>query len=113
MIPELLHRFGDEASKWFTGSGLLGYKNVKWNPEKRTTSLAKESDSEELAEEDLWDITSNWEQINVNKASTRPDKAALDAPLARLCDAVFQTFGNALPNIVFSTFIIMPNVVQS
>ena len=23
MIPELLHRFGDEASKWFTGSGLL------------------------------------------------------------------------------------------
>jgi hypothetical protein len=53
MIPELLHRFGDEASKWFTGSGLLGYKNVKWNPEKRTTSLAKESDSEELAEEDL------------------------------------------------------------
>jgi hypothetical protein len=82
MIPELLHRFGDEASKWFTRSGLLVYKDVKWNPEKGTTSSAKERDSEEMVEEDLWDLRSKWEQINVNKASTRPDKAALDAPSA-------------------------------
>jgi hypothetical protein len=79
MIPELLHCFGDEASKWFTGSGLLVYKDMKWNPEKGTTSSAKERDSEEMVEEDLWDLTSKWEQINVNKASTRPDEAALDA----------------------------------
>jgi hypothetical protein len=45
MIPEFLHRFGDAASKWFTGLGLLMYKDVKWNPEKGTTSLAKERDS--------------------------------------------------------------------
>jgi hypothetical protein len=42
-------------------------------------SLAKERDSEEMVEEDLWDLTSKWEQINVNKASTRPNEAALDA----------------------------------
>jgi hypothetical protein len=37
MIPELLHCFGDEASKWFT-------KDVKWNPGKGTTALAKKRD---------------------------------------------------------------------
>jgi hypothetical protein len=45
VIPKLLHRFGAEASKWFTGSSLLVYKDVKWNPEKGMTSLAKERDS--------------------------------------------------------------------
>jgi hypothetical protein len=72
MIPELLHRFGDEASKWFT-------KDVKWNPGKGTTALAKKRDSEEMVEEDFWDLTSKWEQIKVDKASTRPGEAALDA----------------------------------
>jgi hypothetical protein len=33
--------------------------------------LAKERDSEEMVNEDLWDLTSKWEQINVNKAITR------------------------------------------
>jgi hypothetical protein len=87
MILELLHCFGDEASKWFTGSGLLVYKDVKWNPDKGTTSSAKERDSEEMVKEDLWDLTSKWEQINKNKASTRPDEATLDAtttPLAAM-----------------------------
>jgi hypothetical protein len=78
MIPKLLHRFRDEASKWFTGLGLLVYKDVNWDPKKGTTSSAKERDSEEMVEEDLWDLTSKWEQLNVNKASTCPDKAALD-----------------------------------
>jgi hypothetical protein len=87
MIPVLLHRFGDVASKWFTGSGLLLYKDVKWNPDKGTTSLAKERDSEEMVKEDLWDLTSKWEQINKNKASTRPGEATIDAtttPLAAM-----------------------------
>ncbi len=79
MIPEFLHRFGDDASKWFTAQGLLVYSDTKWNPEKGTTSSAKERDSEEMVKEDLWDLTSKWEQINVNKASTRPKEAALDA----------------------------------
>jgi hypothetical protein len=35
-----------------------------------------------MVEEDLWDLTSKWEQLNVNKASTRPNEAALDAPPA-------------------------------
>jgi hypothetical protein len=35
-----------------------------------------------MVEEDLWDLTSKWEKLNVNKASTRPNEAALDAPPA-------------------------------
>jgi hypothetical protein len=58
MIPEFLHCFGDEASKWFTGLGLLVYKDVKWNPKKETTSSAKERDSEEMVKEDRCDLTS-------------------------------------------------------
>jgi hypothetical protein len=43
------------------------------------TFSAKDRDSsEEIVKEDLWDLTSKWEQINVNKALTRPDEAALD-----------------------------------
>jgi hypothetical protein len=84
MIPELLHCFGDEASKWFSGSGLLFYKDVKWNPDKGMASSAKERDSEEMVKEDLWDLKSKWEQINKSKASTRPDEAALDAPTTSL-----------------------------
>jgi hypothetical protein len=63
------------------------YKDMKWNPGKGTTSSAKERDSEEMVKENLWDLMSRWEQINVNKASTRPDKAALNAtttPLAAM-----------------------------
>ena len=60
MIPEFLHRFGDDASKWFTAQGLLVYSDTKWNPEKGTTSLTKERDSDEMVKEDLWDLTSKW-----------------------------------------------------
>ena len=58
IIPEFLHRFRDEASKWFTGAGLLVYKDVTWNPDKGTTSSAKERDSEEMVKEDLWNLMS-------------------------------------------------------
>jgi hypothetical protein len=78
MIPECLHLFGDEASKWFTGSGLMVYKDVKWNPDKGTTTSAKEQESEEMVKEDLWDLTSKWEQLIVTKPTQRPDEAALD-----------------------------------
>jgi hypothetical protein len=53
MIPEYLHRFGQEASKWFTGAGLLVYQDVKWNPDKGTTTSAKEHESAATVKEDL------------------------------------------------------------
>jgi hypothetical protein len=64
MIPELLHRFGDEASKWFTGLGLLVYKDVKWDADKGTTSSAKERDSEEMVKVDF-----GISRLNGNKST--------------------------------------------
>jgi hypothetical protein len=54
MIPEFLHCYGDEATKWFTSEGLLVYNDVKWNPAKGNTSLAKEQDSAEMMNGDPW-----------------------------------------------------------
>ncbi len=81
MIPEYLHRFGEGATKWFTGAGLLVYKDVKWNPTKGTTSSAKEHESEEMVKEDLWGLNDKWEELKKTKASetTRPDASTLDA----------------------------------
>jgi hypothetical protein len=81
MIPEYLHQFGEGATKWFTGAGLLVYKDVKWNPTKGTTSSAKEHKSEEMVKEDLWGLNDKWEELKKTKASntTRPDASTLDA----------------------------------
>jgi hypothetical protein len=82
MIPEFLHQYGEGASKWFTGAALLVYKEVKWNPDKGTTSSAKERNSEEMVKEDLWDLTSKWSKLKVTeKATTRPDANALNTTI--------------------------------
>jgi hypothetical protein len=81
MIPEYLYRFGQDATKWFTGSGLLVYKEVKWNPAKGTTSSAKEQESDEMVKEDVWDLNTKWEQIAKTLPATgRPDSNTLDTP---------------------------------
>jgi hypothetical protein len=84
MIPEFLHQYGEGASKWFTGAALLVYKDIKWNPEKGTTSSSKERNSEEMVKEDLWDLNEQWEKIQVTETkSTRPATTDLDADGAK------------------------------
>jgi hypothetical protein len=79
MIPEFLHTFREDATKWFTGEALIIYQGVKWNPVKGTTSSAKEQNSKEMVKEDLWDLTDKWDQMNVTpEASSHPDTNNLD-----------------------------------
>ena len=78
MIPEFLHRFGSGASKWFTGSGLLVYSEVRWNATKGTTSSLKERDSEEMVKEDLWELNDKWEELKTLPSADRPTPNALD-----------------------------------
>lgn len=80
MIPEFLHTFGKDATKWFTGSGLLIYKDIKWNPTKKTTSSSKEKESEEMVQEDVWELNAKWEQLKETStlSTDRPDATALD-----------------------------------
>jgi hypothetical protein len=80
MIPEFLHRFGEDATKWFTGEALSVYKEVKWNATKGTTLSAKERDSDEMVKEDLWDLNDQWEKLKEAPTTdpARPDSAVLD-----------------------------------
>jgi hypothetical protein len=80
MIPEYLHRFGEGAAKWFTGAGLLVYKDMKWNPAKGNTSSAKEHKSKEMVKEDLWGLNNKWEALKRMKStdSARPDTSMID-----------------------------------
>jgi hypothetical protein len=79
MIPEFLYKFGDRATIWFTTPGLLIYQDVKWNPAKRTTSSSKERDSEEMVQEDLWELNKEWEKIKLTpNKSSRPDDSKLN-----------------------------------
>ena len=83
MVPEFLHRFGSDATKWFTGEALLIYQDTKWNPEKGTTSSRKERESEEMVQEDLWNLNKKWEKIKVS------------AKLPTTCPEVSQLVGSS------------------
>jgi hypothetical protein len=79
MIPEFLHRFGEDATKWFTSAGLIIYKDIKWNPTKGKTTSSKEHESEEMVNEDPWDLRTQWEQIASKPNDTsRPEATGLD-----------------------------------
>jgi hypothetical protein len=82
MIPEYLNRFGEEATKWFSSPGLIVYKDVKWNPEKGTTTSKNEHVSEAMVKEDLWGLNEKWEEIrstkNTDDDNARPDENKLD-----------------------------------
>jgi hypothetical protein len=61
MIPECLHYYGEEATKvWFSNAGLLAYQNVKWDPDKQSTTSHQDSTTKALVDEDLFHIGSNW-----------------------------------------------------
>jgi hypothetical protein len=80
LIPEFLHQYGNEATKWFTSQGLLVYQDVKWNPAKGNTSSAKEQASADLVKEDPWGLEEKWSEIQSTKTteSQRPDTKNLD-----------------------------------
>jgi hypothetical protein len=86
MIPEFLHRYGNEATKWFTSQGLLVYQDVKWNPEKGNTTSAKELDSADMVKEDPWGLNNKWSKIQSIKTTEtqRPDATKLDTAIDSL-----------------------------
>ncbi len=52
MVPEFLHRFGSDATKWFTGEALLIYEDLKWHHEKEITTSRNERESEAMVQKD-------------------------------------------------------------
>jgi hypothetical protein len=81
LIPEMLHVHGPDAAKWFTSQGLQVYLNVRWNPEKGTTTSANAKESADMVKEDLWDLGSKWKTIAAETTEqVRPDAMELDNP---------------------------------
>jgi hypothetical protein len=61
MIPECVHEYGIEAAKkWFTNICLEAYRQVKWDPSKRSTTSQQDRETRALVEEDLFGIGTNW-----------------------------------------------------
>jgi hypothetical protein len=81
LIPEMLHTHGPSASKWFSSQGLTVYKDVRWNPEKGTTSSTNSKASAAMVEEDLWDLGPKWKSLaEKTTPKERPDATQLDKP---------------------------------
>jgi hypothetical protein len=60
------------------------YKDVKWNPEKGTTSSTNSRASAAMVEEDLWDLGPKWKSLAENAPpKVRPDATQLDQPKAK------------------------------
>ncbi len=77
----MLHVHGPDAAKWFTSQGLQVYLNVRWNPEKGTTTSANAKESADMVKEDLWDLGSKWKTIAAETTEqVRPDAMELDNP---------------------------------
>jgi hypothetical protein len=45
------------------------YRDIKWNPEKGTTTSANEHVSDAMVKEDLWGLNDKWEEIKANKTT--------------------------------------------
>jgi hypothetical protein len=57
------------------------YKDVKWNPDKGTTSSTNSRASAAMVEEDLWDLAPKWKSLAANATTkVRPDATQLDKP---------------------------------
>ena len=57
----------------------MAYKDVKWNAAKGTTSSAKEGDSKEMVQEDVWQLGDKWKDIRTNLTDpNRPETNGLD-----------------------------------
>jgi hypothetical protein len=78
LIPELLHLCSSTAAKWFMSNGVNMYKNVKWNPKKRTTLSTNAKESAAIMTEDLWDLGEKWKILT---AKGQPQQKYQNLPI--------------------------------
>ena len=84
MIPHCLAIYGTEAEKWFSTTGLLVYKDVKWDDQTGKTSSKCSKETEDLVNEnDIFGMGDIWkQQIHTqNNTFTRPgEKIPITTP---------------------------------
>ena len=82
MIPECLFLYGEQASKWFTTTGLQAFKDVKWDRKtgKSTSQHAQETEAM-VNEFDAFGMGNEWREATIpgqeidGKISQRPQLA--------------------------------------
>ena len=60
MIPEMVFKYGPECQKWFSEDGLSYFENVIWDPTKLSTTSTTDQHTQDLVDEDLWDLGDEW-----------------------------------------------------
>ena len=67
LIPEMVHRYGHGCQKWFSAEGLTTFESVTWDPEKMITTSAADHETQNLVDEDLWGLGTDWRTDSTKK----------------------------------------------
>ena len=63
MIPEMVFKYGPECQKWFSEDGISYFENVIWDPDKFSTTSTTDQHTQDLVDEDLWDLGDEWKSL--------------------------------------------------
>ena len=74
LIPEMVFKYGQECQKWFSEDGISYFENVVWDPEKHSTTATSDLQTQELVDEDIWDLGDDWK---TPKERTPPQKTGV------------------------------------
>ena len=102
MIPECFHLFGPEAARWFTTTGLVAYKDTKWDPVNNVSTSIHDDIVNDLLDEDLWEMGDSWksmpeptlETLNTNPANQITISNILDARAQQGVNEETESFGD-------------------
>ena len=64
LIPEMVYKYGPDCQHWFTEDGLSYFANVTWNPDTLSTTSATDKVTQDLVDEDLWDLGDDWKAFS-------------------------------------------------
>ena len=92
MIPECLATYGSDASKWFSTTGLLVYKNVIWDKKSGKTTSSKADETTALVNEmDVFGMGYDWKTNDTSqKTNSRPMQNTSETKLPPLKDIIAQ-----------------------
>ena len=67
LIPEMVYKYGPDCQHWFTEDGLSYFAQVTWNPDTLSTTSATDKITQDLVDEDLWDLGDDWKSVNTER----------------------------------------------
>ena len=59
----MVYKYGPDCQHWFTEDGLSYFANVTWNLDTLSTTSATDKITQDLVDEDLWDLGDDWKNL--------------------------------------------------